>query len=203
MKKYLSLFAALVVALSAQTQAQTLTGTYGTGADISYLVIESSSFSTTTLWYAFQYDYNPASPLDTYAMLSTIIAGDPLLDAVFINYGDEESPNYFLDSISYNGMTLTNVGSPTFSPYWGQWVSGGESGYPVAEPIAGGSWSFGSGLSAPYRYLTPGSWDGFIYNDGLTPPDFAPVPEPQSWLLILSASGLLVVRLARRRACAT
>lgn len=199
MKKILCAFAALFIALT--VNAQTLTGTYGSGSSVSYLLIQSSSFSTNPLWYEFRYDYNPTSPLDTYAMFSTIVAGDPLLDAVFVNYGDLESPNYFLDSISYNGVTLTNTGAPTYAPYWAQWVSGGESGYPTAEPIASGSWSYGSGLSDPYRYLAPGSWDGFVYNDGFTPPDTAPVPEPNTWILICLGS-VLIVGLIRRRPCA-
>ena len=199
MKKFLLAAAALALALTAQ--AQTLTGSYGTGSAVSYLVIQGTAFSTVPLWYEFHYDYNPTSPLNTYSMLTTIIAGDPLLDAVFINYGDEESPNYFLDSISYNGMTLTNTGAPAYEPYWAQWVSGGESGYPMAEPIASGSWSYGSGLSDPYRYLAPGSWDGFVYNAGFTPPDMAPVPEPQSWVLLL-LGGALIVGFIRRKPCA-
>ncbi|MFZ4681979.1 MAG: hypothetical protein ACOYMS_05725 [Terrimicrobiaceae bacterium] len=185
------LAAAAVLAAVSPVSAQTLNGTYGTGPDTSYLVIQAADFGMEPLWYAFNYTYVPGNPLDGYAMLSTVVAGDPLLDAVILNFGTLAEPNYFVDSIIYNSVTLTNTGAPTFSPYWAQWVSGGEAGYPTPAPIASGAWDFGSGMSAPYRSLVPGAWDGYIFNDGLTAPSITPVPEPGGVWLVLAASGAL------------
>ena len=185
------LAAVAILAAAASVPAQTLTGTYGTGPDTSYLVIQAADFGAEPLWYAFNYTYEPGNPLDGYAMLSTVVAGDPLLDAVILNFGTVSAPNYFLDSLTYNSLTLTNTGAPTFSPYWAQWVSGGEAGYPTAVPIASGTWEFGSGSSAPSRYLAPNAWDGYIFNDGSAAPDITPVPEPQSLWLVVVAGGAL------------
>jgi hypothetical protein len=184
------LAAVAVLAAVSSVPAQTLTGSYGSGPDTSYLVIQAADFGAEPLFYAFNYTYEPGNPLDGYAMLSTVVAGDPLLDAVILNFGTVSEPNYFLDSITYNSITLTNTGAPTFSPYWAQWVSGGEAGYPTAGPIASGAWEFGSGSSAPYRYLAPNAWDGYVFNDGSAAPDITPVPEPGSAWLILIAGGV-------------
>jgi len=185
------LAAVAVLAAVSSVPAQTLTGTYGMGPDTSYLVIQAADFGPEPLVYSYNYTYEPGNPLDGYSMLSTVVAGDPLLDAMILNFGTVSEPNYFLDSITYNFITLTNTGTPTFSPYWAQWVSGGKAGFPTSVPIASGAWEFGSGMSAPYRSLAPNSWDGYVFNDGSAAPDITPVPEPQSlWLIVLAGGAL-------------
>lgn len=189
------LAAALLLVVSITfTQAQTLTGSYGTGADTSYLVFQADAFGPNPLVFAYNYDYNPASPLDGYALLVAVFSADPLLDGDFLNFGSPEEPNYFLNSVTYDGLTLTNTPAPAFQPYWVQWVSGGEAGYPTAEPVDLGAWAFGSGASAPYRYLAPGSWDGYIFNDGSTPPSITPIPEPSAIILVALGGGLFLLR---------
>ncbi|MEO6848525.1 MAG: hypothetical protein ABI443_12480 [Chthoniobacterales bacterium] len=166
----------------------------GSGSDESFLVIESSLFSA-TLVYDYKYTYNPSELLDTHDMLVAIDAADPNISFDFINYGTVVDPNYFLNAVTYNTVTATNTPSPDYSPYWVQWVSGGEGGYPVAGPIDSGTWSYGSGISAPYRTLAPESWDGFIYNDGILPPSVSPVipiPEASTGCLILAGVLLLI-----------
>lgn len=181
------------------TSAQILTGSVGTGDDISYLVIQASDFGPDPLVYAYHYTYDSDNPLNSYELFTAIVGAEPFLDASFINYGDSLDPNYFLTAITFHGTTLTNVGAPTYSPYWAQWVSGGEAGFPTAAPIAAGTWTLGSGMSAPYRFLAPGSWDGFIYNDGNTAPDISPVPEP-TVLAFLGAGGFALLFRRRLRA---
>lgn len=193
MKKLFLILLATAGISFTSAQSQTITGTVGTGADTSYFVIEATDFGA-PLTFAYLYDYNPANPLDTYAMMVAIDAAIDDLQFTYINYGTVSEPNYFLDSVTYQTITLTNTPAPTYSPYWAQWVSGGLSGYPEAEPILSGSWTYGSGVSAPVRYIEPGSWDGFIYNDGMSAPSVSPVPEPSSTLLTICATGLVAFR---------
>lgn len=186
-----------------KSSAQTIVGT---GDSSSFLVIQAAAFDANPFVFEYRYTYDPLNLLNSYDLLVAVMATQPQFTLSFINYGDEESPNYFLNTVSYLAsgsevpVTLINTGYPDFSPYWVQWVSGGESGYPEAEPIAGGAWTFGSGLSSPYRYLQPGSWDGYIYNDGNVAPSIAPVPEPSSILLIIAAGGILYGVIWKRRA---
>jgi hypothetical protein len=178
------------------THAQTITATVGTGANTSYVLIEAADFGS-PLIFAYQYDYNPANPFNTSTMLSAIDAALPQLSFAYLNYGTEEEPNVFIDAVTWEGLTLTNTPAPEFSPYWVQWVSGGQAGYPEAEPIPAGIWGYASGISSPYRIVEPGSWDGFTYNDGFSTPSIDPVPEPAAAVLVLAATSAFVLR--RRR----
>ena len=139
----------------------------GTGEDVSYAVIEAEPFRA-PLVYEYHYTYDPSAPLDGYALLSAIDAKDDSLSLSFLSFGTDESPSYFLNEVTYGSTTLTSTPSPEFGPFWVQWVSGGAAGFPEASPIESGTWSFGSGISAPYRAIGPGSWDGFVFNIGDT-----------------------------------
>jgi hypothetical protein len=170
----------------------------GTGEDVSYAVIEAEPFGP-PLVYEYHYTDNPSAPLDGYALLSAIDSAEPALSLSFLNFGSEESPNYFLNSITYESTTVTSTPFPEIGPFWAQWVSGAEAGFPEASPIASGVWSFGSGISAPYRTIGPGSWDGFVFNMGDTPPSISPVPEPQTAVLLLAGITVVLWMLRRRR----
>ncbi|MFV0415791.1 MAG: hypothetical protein ACK5NG_05435, partial [Chthoniobacterales bacterium] len=121
---------------------------------------------------------------------------DSNLTGTFNNYGTVADPNYFLNNLNYNGINLVNTSTPPYTPYWSQWVSGGKAGFPTGSPVAEGSWSFGSGLSAPWRELAPGSWDGFVFGDGLSSPSIAPVPEPT---VIYFLGGAAILFYLKRR----
>jgi len=197
--------AALAVGcLLAQLPAANAVVVVGSGPDISHLVIEAPDFGN-PLEYEYHYTYNASSPLDTYSMLAAIDGAQSNLSFDLINFGSAGSPNYYLDAVTFNSITVAN----TNSPFWAQWVSGGGSGYPTASPIASGTWIEGSGISSPYRTLAPGSWDGFIYNGDYNPnppynltsapPSIAPVPEPATMTLFI-LSGLGIVLNRRRHA---
>lgn len=168
----------------------------GTGTNSSYLVIEADDFGA-PLTFEYLYDYNPADPFDTYTMMVAIDAAVADLSFTYINYGTLDEPNYILDAVTYQSITLTNTAFPAVGPFWAQWVAGGQAGFPVAEPVASGSWGFGSGISEPYRYVEPGSWDGFIFNEGSAAPSVSPVPEPGSAVLLTAAMAVIFLR--RRR----
>ncbi len=168
----------------------------GTGEDVSYAVIEAAPFGPPLVY---EYHYTSSAPLDGYALFSAIDSAESDLSLSFLNFGSEESPNYFLNSITYGSTTVTSTPFPEIGPFWTQWVSGGEAGFPQASPIDSGVWSFGSGISAPYRAIGPESWDGFVFNMGDTPPSISPVPEPQTAVLLLAGITVVLWMLRRRR----
>lgn len=174
----------------------------GTGEDFSYAVIEAEPFGA-PLVYEYHYTYDPAAPLDGYALLSAIDSWDDSLSLSFLNFGTDESPSYFLNEVTYGSTTVESTPFPEIGAFWVQWVSGGAAGFPEASPIDSGTWSFGSGLSAPYREIGPGSWDGFVFNMGPDlggpPPSIDPVPEPQSAVLLLAGITVVLWMVRRRR----
>lgn len=166
----------------------------GSGSHSSTVVIESPNLGQNV--YEVFYDHDPGNPLDGYDLLAAIDAFDDSLTMDFINYGSVEAPNFFLNAITSSGTTETSTGAPDFSPYWAQWVAGGEAGFSSVDPVPLGTWTFGSGFSAPYRVVEPGSWDAISYSDGSTAPSIVPIPEP-SIPILMGFAGLLVWR--RRR----
>lgn len=186
----------------------------GTGADTSYAVIEAGAFGE-PLIYEYHYNYDPSNPLDAFALLTAIDSVDPALSLGFLNFGDNVSPSYFLDSITYGTTKLVSTPFPDIGPFWAQWVSGAEAGYPESGSIPLGVWSFGSGISSPYRSIGPGSWDGFVFNSGDSPPSVNPVlanpgsgspasgnpvPESQSTFPLLAGTTVVLWILRRRHA---
>jgi hypothetical protein len=206
MKKFMHPRAALLAAIIAAVFPISVCAqiVIGTGSDASYAVIQAPAFGDPLhpLIYEYRYDYDSLKPLDGYHLMTAIDSAVPELNLDFINFGDDESPNYFLNSVTYGTTKVTNTPSPAFAPFWAQWVSGGEAGYPAAAPIPSGAWSFGSGISSPYRSIAPGSSDGFVFNDGDIPPAVSPIPEPRAAALLLGGVILLVIRLIRRGAFA-
>ncbi len=164
----------------------------GSGSDSSYLVIEG--FTVGPIGFQLLYTYDPGQRLDGYFLFDAARNADPLLSADISNFGTSEEPNYFINAVTYGSETFTNTPFPQSGPYWAQWVSGGESGFPTAVAVADGSWSFGSGMSAPYRFLAPGSSDGYIFNEGDAPPSTAPIPEPAVLPLLLAAGIFLALK---------
>lgn len=192
MKKLLVILLAVASLSFTPASAQVLVGS---GSNSSYLVIEAADFGA-PLVYEFRYNYDPLSPLTTTDMLVAVDAAD--LDLSFeLLYGGA-----FLNSVTYLSLTLTNSVIEPYSPFWAQWVSGGESGDPLA-PMPDNVWS--EGFGPMNRTLEPGSWDGFIFNGEYgpppnyaiisAPPSVAPIPEPSTVLLIIvSAAGFFVWR---------
>lgn len=189
--------AALLLALTLlihPAKAQTI---LGTGDDFSYLVIEAAAYGS-PLVYEWHYTYNPASPFSTYDMMVAVQTLQPDL-----SFGTLFGGTY-LDAITFEGLTLTNTAVAPYSPFWAQWVSGGESGNPL-QPMPDGVWSEGYGIAD--RTLAPGSWDGFIFNGEFNqdppynitspPPSIAPVPEPGTVVLVI-AGGAAAAFLRRR-----
>lgn len=166
----------------------------GSGPDSSFLVLQSPNLGVRT--YQIHYTYTSGGSQDAYFLLSEVLFADRLLTAAIANFGMPSAPNYFVNSFTYNSITETSVSSSPYVPFWAQWVSGGQAGYPTASPVASGAWDFGSGISSPYRLIAPGSWDALYYSDGTTAPSVSPVPEMSSALL--GVLGSLVIFRRRR-----
>lgn len=164
----------------------------GSGPDSSFMVLQSPNLGART--YEIKYTFSSGTSQDGYFLLSQVLASDPTLTAGIANYGTASNPNYFLNQFTYNSVTEVSVSSFPYAPYWAQWVSGGAAGYPSALPVAGGTWTSGSGMSAPYRFIAPGSWDAFYYSDGRTAPSISPVPETSSALLAVLGSMVIFRR---------
>lgn len=164
----------------------------GTGADVSFFVLESPNVGSRT--YEVHYTYNSGSPQDAWALLAIIDSAESDLSLDVSNFGDPESPNYIINAITWLGVTETNTGVAPYSPSWSHLVSGGGAGYPSAVPVSSGSWSDGSGLSSPYRYIAPGSWDALLYGSYGDLPSAAPVPEIAAPLMSMMGLALLWCR---------
>ncbi len=179
----------VVLADSGRTQV-----VVGAGPDASYAIIEAEAFGNNPLVYEYRYDFDPSNPFDGYALFTAIDSADPGIEFGFVNFGDELDPNYFVNSITYGATRLVSTEFPNVGPFWAQWVSGGQAGFPLASPISSSVWSFGSGVSSPYRFVEPGSSDAFVFNDGDLPPSMDPVPEPSAAALIFGAALFVVIR---------
>lgn len=163
----------------------------GSGSDTSYLVLESPNLGVRT--YEIHYTYNSGTTQDGYFLLSQVLASESSITSGLLNYGSPSSPNYITNSFSSGGITETNTPWPDPGPSWSHWVSGGLAGYPTASPQPAG-WQFGSGISAPYRLISPGSWDALFYSDGATQPGVSPIPETSTALLGLIGSFVIFRR---------
>lgn len=169
----------------------------GTGNDTSYLILQSTNLGVRT--YEIHYTYNAAVPRDALFLLSSAAASDPALGYSLVNYGTESAPNYFLDSISLNGVPESGSFAPPWT-WWTHWVAGGwGSEAPTYDfdpgPVAFGTWKVGYGISS--RTIEPGSSDLLFLSDGSVAPAFSPIPEPAS-LVLLASGSFLIFR--RRRA---
>jgi len=178
----------------------------GNGSDpyASYFVIEASAFDPEP--FVFEVRYGDLDrPQNAYDLLSIVLDAGQGFSGSFINYGTEEEPNYFLDYLTYGGVTLSSevlvdpVTEEVSYIYWAQYISGGSSwDYDEWEPVVVpfGTWAYGGGMSTPYRVVVPGSWDGLVYGDGSAPPSVEPIPEGASiFYLLLAAGGLWAMRM--------
>lgn len=189
-----SLFIGLLFVVAAgEGMGQILIGDAG-DPYASYLVIEAAAFTTQPMVFEIRYG-DTDQPQDTYALLMTVLGAGVGLSGDFTNFGDEEEPNYFLGSLTYDGITLageTLDTDPVSYLYWSQFISGGWSwDYDEWEPVSvpDNAWTYGGGISHPYRVVVPGSWDAFVYGDGSVDPSVAPIPEPSALCFLLLALG--------------
>lgn len=191
----LSTLTALALAFAFSAVANAANIIIGTGADTSYFVLESPNIGTRT--YEIHYTFNSSDPMDSWDLLQIVDSHESDLTISAFNFGDEAAPNWFVNAITWGAVTETGVSEPPYSPSWTQWVSGGQAGFPSASPIDSGTWTSGSGLSAPYRVVEPGSWDALKYSDFVTQPTVNPIPEPS--MGVLAMAGCLFVLRRRKR----
>ena len=191
--------AALAVTLSGcllVPHAGATTINIGSGPETSFFVLESPNLGSREYNIHYGGGLTPV-PLDGFDLFSLVLAAEPEITAVIFNFGSLETPNYFVNSITFDGVTETNTGADPYVPSWIQWVAGGETGFPTASPIANDTWVGGSGISAPYRLVAPGSSDALVFADFVTPPSVNPIPEPGVTVLLCAA--IIAVGTRRKR----
>lgn len=186
---------ALALACAFSVTAQAASIILGSGADTAYFVLESPNIGSRT--YEIHFNHNASDPLDGWDLLQIVDSHESELSVEAFNFGSAEAPNWFVNAITWNGITETAVSEAPYEPYWAHWVSGGQAGYPSATPVDDGAWSSGSGPSGPYRIVEPGSWDALKYSDFITAPTVTPIPEPAMGVLVL-AGGFLLLRRRKR-----
>ena len=213
MKRLLSIVAALAVACTSAF------------ADSSYFLIQGafgpSGEITTHKW---RIDYEPgADPLTGADLLNAVFgnptntgtarhgyplytAGDASMSISYLDHGWGVS----VDSILLNGIEI--FAGPVFGdPYWNYFVAGG-SGLFQPSGYASGVWNESQeGFST--RYLTDGSFDGWVWGEwGVTLDSFPlesyfadatiiAIPEPGS--IALALIGLSGIWVLQRRKCQT
>ena len=183
---------ALASVLSLVGAAEAATIVLGSGSDSAFYVLESPNIGTRT--YEIRFTHNEADPLDGWDLLQVVDSYESDLSVQAFNFGSEEAPNWFVNAITWMGITETSNSDAPYVPSWTQWVSGGAAGFPTASPVASGTWSSGSGLSSPYREIEPGSWEALKFSDFTTVPTVAPVPEPSALMLAFCGMAVFIRR---------
>ena len=168
----------------------------GAGSESSFLILESPNVGLRT--YEVFYDVEEGSLLGSDDLLTIVDGADALISLAL----GGDPGNRFLNAVTFNDVTETFDGSN----FWTQWAAGGEGGgffdyenlvfVPVPEPLPSGSWTFGSGSSAPARIVQPGSSDAYVFSASALP-SIDPIPEPSSGALLFGSALLLAIR--RRR----
>jgi hypothetical protein len=164
--------------------------TVGSGPDVSYLLIDESTLSSAPLLFEYRYTYDILNPISGYELLDEVTRFSSL-DFTTIFYGGGLGNS--LDSVSYEGITVSSFAAPDFSTgtYWSYYLAGGSE---VDEPVPADLWKF-SAVGMDSRFITPGSWDGWTFS-GWNPafgeaPSISPVPEPAPLpLAVLSLAAL-------------
>jgi len=195
--KYAAALAVVLCAWPLTTTAMAVTIKVGSGPLTSHFVLESPNVGTRV--YDVHYGNGGPTPVDAYDLFDAILAADPLVSATVWNFGSAQVPNYFIAGITFGGVTEANTALPPYAPSWTHWVAGGEAGFPAAAPVPSGSWSQGSGISAPFRFVEPGSWDALVYADFETPPGVRPISSiPDSGGIALCGIAALAIGFFRR-----
>lgn len=173
-RRFAATFLAALALLCFVPAARAAAVDIGNGPVTSFFVLESPNLGIRD----FRIHHNGVA--DAYGLLQLVLAHDPSVAAVIFNFGSLAAPNYFVNSITWSGVTETSNPNNPWVPYWGHWASGGSAGFPASAvaPLPAGSWQQGSGISSPYRIVGEGSWDALVFGDDTTPPGIQPVPEP-------------------------
>ena len=185
-----------------QSASAVITTPVGMGEDSSFLVFETPQLGI--LGFEVFYDFDPKAPIGTTDLLGILADSQSLFSFTATDFGTIEQANEFLTSVTFDGVTETQPAD--FSAFFGFFGAGGQTGttqdetgafVPAPQPIAFDSFTFTSGLSAPFRIVEPGSTDAIVLGPGGTVPSFTPIPEPSAALLLLVGCGFLGRRTRR------
>lgn len=156
-----------------------LEGSYGTGSNTAYVVVDFAPYNGQEDSFAFE------------AAFDGTIDGIQLLDVIADNESrfSYSAPGGFMNDVWYTDSQGTQyhsdyVWTDTEQRYWGYWVS----------DDLGESWGY-SGSGADGTDVTDGDTNGWLAlpGDDYTSTPVTPVPEPAS-IVVLSLGTLLVFR---------
>ncbi len=158
---------------------------FGTGPDVSYVVIQETSLSPAPLIFAYRYTYTTSPPITGDGLLSIISASFPELQIQTTQYSFGKS----LDAIDLQGTTVSSSTAPdgTSGTYWSYYVSGGYDG---SGAVATNQWLY-SQYGFDSRTIAPGSCDGWTFASwqGTNQPSDLPPSVDVSDLATLVASA--------------
>lgn len=204
----LKLFAVLLcmlASLSAQAQlfSPKVTQTIGTGANISYVVInfdDGPNFShdpASDYIFGYRWDYGAGSVAPTGDdMIHALVApgtgvGLQVVEGNFPGFGN------FVNSFTYASHSQTADYALNQS-YWAYWLTTG-----ARLSVNPSDWT-SSSVGVSSRALAPDSYDGWTFSTfGTAPrPVATATPEPSAWMLcVVSSGGLLALARKRTRKC--
>lgn len=172
-------------AVMALTYSGTPQYSVGSGANTAYVAVDFD-FGTA---FVFEYKWDGAGGVLWDAMSAMDAAGD--LNIAATNWGELESPNYFIDTISYLDAAVHPYDSILW-PYWNIFTS--QDGAAWVSPATEGVSQIVVQNSGWYSLLwTYSQFDGSDYTP-VRQPGSMPIPEPAA--IAIMALGMV---LARRR----
>jgi len=130
---------------------------FGTGPDVSYVIIQEKSLSVVPLIFAYRYTYASNPPMTGDGLLSLISASFPELQIQTTQYSFGKS----LDAFDVQGRTVSSSTAPdgNSGTYWSYYVSGGYDG---SGAVATSQWLY-SQYGFDSRTIAPGSCDGWTF----------------------------------------
>lgn len=157
----------------------------GTGSNALYLAVDFDYGSS----FVFKYQWSEASSLVLWDAIAALDAEGDLAVAV-TNWGGDESPNYFIDDISYHDAVERPYDSSLW-PYWNIFVSENGSSWEFSafEGISGIGIQNNNWYSMLWTYS---EFDGSGYSPVRLPGDAA-IPEPAT-MAMLGLGSILAIR---------
>ena len=157
----------------------------GQGPDVSFVVIQEPSLSSSPIVFAYHYTNASSPPINGYQMLLAIHAGCPDFDFATTQYSFGKS----LDAFRFGRTTVSSSTAPDGSGgyYWSYYLCGGFDG---SGEVGTSAWSY-SQYGFESRTIAPGSCDGWTLASwqGTNGMDVPPTIDPTFLASLAIGSG--------------